>query len=367
MKVFLEEYYNLLVVLHLLATFVLVGAMTHNLLIVLRYVRGKFGRKKLEYFYVKVSLWAYVVVYALGALAYPAFRINTRMRLFDENMPWATGLFEVKEHWGALGLALFVVYYLLRDYRDIARTLKEPRKQIYAALFLIPIALFFLLSFWKVIGLHWVLSFYPFLFIGLAHVFTRQQWRRSLYFMIGFAAVHVLASSYLLFMSPGLLKSNQDIMQSYIYSSHGEEINNKLNEIAPGYQWAANSYTDAAVLSYFEKQHVIQFGEGSYHARQDDMLTDYRELDGKNILIVKYSDKLQQFAHYFNEMETGSFNIAGATYYYAKGKGFKYLVYREEMLEQIMQFYYEIPGFLPVGSCYMFEKYGRPKVKEGKQ
>ena len=260
-----------------------------------------------------------------------------------------------------------VVYYLLRDYRDIARTLKEPRKQIYAALFLIPITLFFILSFWKVIGLHWVLSFYPFLFIGLAHVFTRQQWRRSLYFMLGFAAVHVLASSYLLFMSPGLLKSNQDIMQSYIYSSHGEEINNKLNEIAPGYQWAANSYTDAAVLSYFAKQHVIQFGEGSYHARQDDMLTDYRELDGKNILIVKYSDKLQQFAHYFNEMETGSFNIAGATYYYAKGKGFKYLVYREEMLEQIMQFYYEIPGFLPVGSCYMFEKYGRPKVKEGKQ
>jgi len=114
MNVFLEEYYNLVIVVHLLVTIVLIGAMTHNLLIVLRYVRGKFGRKKLEYYYLKVSLWAYVVVYALGALAYPAFRINTRMRLFDENMPWATGLFEVKEHWGALGLAFFVVYYLLR-------------------------------------------------------------------------------------------------------------------------------------------------------------------------------------------------------------------------------------------------------------
>ena len=114
MKVFLEEYYNLLVVLHLLATIVLVGAMTHNLLIVLKYLRGKFGRKKLEYYYVKISLWAYIIVYALGALAYPAFRINTRYALFDEEMRWATGLFEVKEHWGALGLAFFVVYYLLR-------------------------------------------------------------------------------------------------------------------------------------------------------------------------------------------------------------------------------------------------------------
>ena len=114
MKVFLEEYYNLLIVLHLLATIVLIGAMTHNLLIVLKYVRGKFGRKKLEYYYVKISLWAYVIVYALGAFAYPAFKINTRVRLFDEHIPWATGLFEVKEHWGALGQAFFVVYYLLR-------------------------------------------------------------------------------------------------------------------------------------------------------------------------------------------------------------------------------------------------------------
>jgi hypothetical protein len=113
-EVFLANYYNFLVVLHLLATIVLVGAMTHNLLIVLRYIGGKFGRKKLEYFYVKVSLWAYAVVYAFGALAYPAFRINRRAALLDKELPWATGLFEVKEHWGALGLAFLFVYYFLR-------------------------------------------------------------------------------------------------------------------------------------------------------------------------------------------------------------------------------------------------------------
>jgi len=112
--VFLGDYYNLLVVVHLLATIVLVGSMTHNLLIVLKYRRGKFGRKNLEQYYLKIALWAYIVVYALGALAYPAFKINTRERLFDSQIPWATGLFEVKEHWGALGLAFFVAYYLLR-------------------------------------------------------------------------------------------------------------------------------------------------------------------------------------------------------------------------------------------------------------
>jgi len=132
--VFLENYYNLLILLHLLATFVLAGAMTHQLVIVLKYMQGRFGRKKLEYFYVKISLWAYVVVYVLGALAYPAFRINTRAELFDETLPWATGLFEVKEHWGALGLAFLAVCYVLR------RTF-EPDEEKHKLFFYVPLCI----------------------------------------------------------------------------------------------------------------------------------------------------------------------------------------------------------------------------------
>jgi len=112
--VFLESYYEILLLVHLFATFVLVGSMTHNLLIVIGYVRGRFGRQKLEWTYVKVSLWAYVVVYVIGALIYPAFRIYIRHDYLDPQLPWATGLFEVKEHWGAVGLALFFVYNFLR-------------------------------------------------------------------------------------------------------------------------------------------------------------------------------------------------------------------------------------------------------------
>jgi len=111
--VFLEDFYEIMLLIHLFATFVLVGSMTHNLLIVVGYLRGKFGRQKLEWLYVRVSLWAYVIVYVIGALIYPAFRVRIRPD-FDQDIPWATGLFEVKEHWGAVGLALFFVYYFLR-------------------------------------------------------------------------------------------------------------------------------------------------------------------------------------------------------------------------------------------------------------
>ncbi|MHC4571972.1 MAG: hypothetical protein ACYS0C_07850 [Planctomycetota bacterium] len=112
--VFLEAYYEILLLAHLFATFVLVGSMTHNLLRVVSYLRGKFGRQELEWLYVKVSLWAYIVVYVIGALIYPAFRVHIRGSYFDPQIPWATGLFEVKEHWSAVGLALFFVYYFLR-------------------------------------------------------------------------------------------------------------------------------------------------------------------------------------------------------------------------------------------------------------
>jgi hypothetical protein len=112
--VFLESFYSPLLFAHLLVTFVLVGAMTHNLIIVIGYLRGKFGRQKLEWIYVRVSLWAYSIVYFIGALIYPAYRIYIRHDYFDPKLPWATGLFETKEHWGAVGLAMFFVYYLLR-------------------------------------------------------------------------------------------------------------------------------------------------------------------------------------------------------------------------------------------------------------
>ncbi len=112
--VFLERFYEVLLLAHLFVTIVLLGSLTHNLLIVVKYVRGKFGRQKLEWFYVRVSFWSYVIVYVLGALIYPAFRVYIRADYFDPTLPWATGLFEVKEHWGAVGLALFFVYYLLR-------------------------------------------------------------------------------------------------------------------------------------------------------------------------------------------------------------------------------------------------------------
>ena len=44
----------------------------------------------------------YAAAYFLGALIYPTFRVRVRAALLDSHYPWATGLFEIKEHAASL-------------------------------------------------------------------------------------------------------------------------------------------------------------------------------------------------------------------------------------------------------------------------
>ena len=47
----------------------------------------------------------------LGAIDYLPFRLFARAQYLDVHVPWATGLFEVKEHAAAIGLALLPAYW----------------------------------------------------------------------------------------------------------------------------------------------------------------------------------------------------------------------------------------------------------------
>jgi uncharacterized membrane protein len=116
--VFLENLFIPLVILHLLITILLIGGSTHNLYLVVGYVRNKFGRLKQEKFFNAFTFWSYLFVYISGALIYPAWGTYIRNPFFDSGLPWATGLFEVKEHWGAVGLAIVFGYYILRKSFD---------------------------------------------------------------------------------------------------------------------------------------------------------------------------------------------------------------------------------------------------------
>jgi hypothetical protein len=161
-------------------------------------------------------------------------------------------------------------------------------------------------------------------------------------------------------LAPGIFIKNENTYKDVVYGLYAGEIMRKISQYEPEYVLATDSYTESSLLSYAGHRHIIVFGRGSYHARQDDMLTDFRSLDGKNILLVSYSPNLQEYGKYFQSFKIKPLPIAETEFYLLLGKGFKYKPYRADIIEEILQRYYHVPDFLPVQQCYMYERYGRP-------
>lgn len=100
-----------LLVAHAVAAAVLVGALTHFARTVHNARRGRANLRLLRV-YPRVALVAWAVVFGLGALLYPTYRIRVREAYFDATLPWASALFDLKEN-----LALLVAPLLLGAWR----------------------------------------------------------------------------------------------------------------------------------------------------------------------------------------------------------------------------------------------------------
>jgi len=105
----------LLLILHGLAAVILLGAITHQA--VATVVDGRIGRGFFARYtgtrasgFTRAVIVTYIVTLMLGALLYPTYRLDVRVAFEEMSLGWAIGLFELKEHWGALGLALLPSY-----------------------------------------------------------------------------------------------------------------------------------------------------------------------------------------------------------------------------------------------------------------
>jgi len=271
-----------------------------------------------------------------------------------------------------LGLyALILVYavtppilvYLAQSRSALKRALYEKRGT-FIALFLIGMGLFLLVAARQPFGLHWLLAFYPLLFMGLPAVLTRLQLRASFAFMVPFTALHVLLVFSLLVLPISLFKAWPEKYQFIVFGKYTGEVMEKVEQLGPGYVYATDNYTLSATAAYNTKRPVIVFGGGSQHGRQDDLLTDFRKLEGRNILLLQFSPVSREVnRRYFDRVEFKTIEVRGASFYIILGKKFNYEVYRQQVLLNISKTFYNIPNFLPVGSCYMFERYAN-KTRE---
>jgi hypothetical protein len=240
----------------------------------------------------------------------------------------------------------------------LAALWREARGRALLLVAFAPLALFAALSSIKVIGMHWVLSFVPFVLMVAASGADAAMAARLRAFVIGFAAFHVVVVA-VIAMLPVETWSRLRQYDGIVMTVKADELLAQLKTFEHDYAFAADGYSPAVTLSYNAGRYFFVFGEGSSHARHDDILTDLRALDGRNILILRKSvpDVARQYAPYFREVEVQAFDIRGAHFWRVLGRGFNFAAYRDAVLTQVRRRYYAIPRWLPQGGCYFCERY----------
>lgn len=260
-----------------------------------------------------------------------------------------------------------VLWLLWRRRAAIAAMGESGDRRALMLIALAPLALFAALSFVKQIGLHWVLSFLPFAVILLALAVEEGTLRRLVRFLAAFAALHVAAIVAVASLPMETWQKTR-LYDGIVLTFESETLLEQLKPYGQDYAFASDGYSNAVTLAYNARRYFLVFGEASSHARHDDILTDLRPLDGRNILVLRKSAPAAgDYTPYFREVEIRRFELRGATFHIVLGRGFDYPAYRDGVLARVRDKYYAIPAWLPKGPCYFCERYfpGRQCRKDG--
>jgi hypothetical protein len=114
-----------LTVVHVLAAMVMLGTVTHQVVVSWRALRGRLN-PRLARIYGVTGLVACAVTTGLGAAAYPAFRYYVRGHYLDHCAVGLSKLFDVKEDFAVFALLVAALVWLA--VRGLER--KSPREHL---------------------------------------------------------------------------------------------------------------------------------------------------------------------------------------------------------------------------------------------
>ncbi len=249
------------------------------------------------------------------------------------------------------------LFHLGRNRVALSRALAEPQARFFMFVWVAPLAAFALLSLVKQIGLHWLLSFVPFFFVTAALLLSTAQLRKSIVYLGAFSAIHVAAIVGASVLPMEIWKSSR-LYDGIVFHVKTAELLRRLEPYAGKYELAADGFSPAVTASYASGRYFFVFGTASSHGRHDDILTDFRTLAGKNILVLrKNPPNPEDYAPYFAKVEYRQFELHGASFYLVLGQVFDYPAYRERVLRPLRDRYYRIPAYLPLRHCYFCERY----------
>jgi hypothetical protein len=286
---------------------------------------------------------------------WPNYMFNFVNRHEDAGLSWQTPLL-----YGASLLYLFtppVLWLLVRRGSALRTAWDDPALRATLLISFVPLVMFAGLSAVKMIGLHWLLAFVPPLLMLIAQLLPEMTLRRLVLFFAGFAALQMLV---FVTLSRLPLETWKEMPQydGIVLTVETDKLLAELQPYADDYAFASDGYSNAVTYGYNARRYFLVFGEASSHARHDDVLTDFRVLTGKNILILrKTPPRADEYSPYFREVETRKFVVRGVTFTIVLGRGFNYATYRDRVLLPTLQKYYALPRFLPQQGCYFCDRY----------
>ncbi len=253
-----------------------------------------------------------------------------------------------------------VAWRLLRGFREAPRVVGDEAARDRRALrflALVPLAIFALLSLVKTIGLHWLASFAFPAVLWFAFTASARSMARALAFASVLALAHWIAIGTLAVLPTEAFRSWSGY-PGLVMTVHGDELADALAPWRATHVIASDGYSPAVTIGYALGEHVIVFGRGTSHARHDDILSDFRALEGKDILIVRRrGDRIGEFDAYFDSVAHATVTVRGATFHLVDGRGFRYTLYRDRVLDEIRRRYYAVPRWLPGDACYFCDRY----------
>lgn len=306
--------------------------------------------------------WLRLVVIALYALPFMLLNLawnsthcwnNILFNLFNRNEG---------SHFSLSYLAVYIamMIYLVTPWSGWRLVRSQALRQHWQliSLFAVPFALFLLLSFYKTIGLHWVLAFLPFVFLVAGMALNDDQLRSHSRWNFFLGIPHLLALLLLAYLPSSAFQGMKLHTDIVMHRDAPALIHTIKKDTPPDSVLMTASYSSAALLSFHANDYLPVFGEGSFHARFDDNITNFSEFEGKTILIAG-TRRMEEtsFMPYFESVSVRELTVDGARFWVAEGRGFKFEPYREKILKKIAATYYRMPSFLPLNGCRFLEQY----------
>lgn len=267
--------------------------------------------------------------------------------------------------WKTILLYLVILFYLITPvgYFWIKNLKKQPSQlpqefYLLSILCLLPLTFYLLLSSVVSIGLHWPLAFISLLFFLAFRYLNPQELVTCLKFTAVFSAFHLLLVTVLLVTPMSVWAKINIRYVDFVFFLQHQKVSNYLRAYNQNFITASPSYAKSAIIHFDGNNYSPVFGHGGVHGREDDLITDFRKLDHRDFLI--FDTKLpsaNDYQNYFKSIDIKSFNIDGATFYYLLGYDFNYKAYRDNVLKNINEAFWQIPSFLPHAPSFYYERY----------